>query len=433
MPGFSLALGTPDLFSRQFKLLSVAVHPKRHRNGRRTCTVLASGKQQDDVPNILSAFAECGKGGTIIFPSDQNYWIAQRLNPVVDDVEIDWRGQWTFSNNLTHWRTNNYMVPFQNHRAAFILTGSSIRINGHSTSYTHIQGNGDTWYTSEAGNTQEGRPMPFVFWNVTNVQVSNFHIKDPALWALNIMNGTHMTFSDIKVNATATQAPYGANWVQNTDGFDTMDARNVSLTGLWYQGGDDCIAVKPRSYDITVTNVTCHGGNGIAIGSLGQYLEDSSVQNVLVDDVHVIRYNEDMHNSAYIKTWVGVPVPQSSYESAGLPRGGGWGNVSNITFSNFRVEGADGAPAITQDSGNNGSFGGTSKMLVSGVSFLNFTGWLNGNGRMGSVSCSKAELCFGVRFENVELRNGKNGTVNVNGTCKYVKEGGIRGLVGSGC
>jgi galacturan 1,4-alpha-galacturonidase len=70
--------------------------------------------------------------------------------------------------------------------------------------------------------------------------------------------------------------------------------------------------------------ITCHGGNGIAIGSLGQYLEDSSVVNVVFKDVNVLNNNNDLHDSAYIKTWMGGLVPQSSYESAGLPRGGGW-------------------------------------------------------------------------------------------------------------
>jgi hypothetical protein len=45
--------------------------------------------------------------------------------------------------------------------------------------------------------------------------------------------------------------------------------------------------VKPRSYNVFVQNMTCHGGNGPAIGSLGQYLEDSSVIGVLIKDVHV--------------------------------------------------------------------------------------------------------------------------------------------------
>jgi galacturan 1,4-alpha-galacturonidase len=67
-----------------------------------------------------------------------------------------------------------------------------------------------------------------------------------------------------------------------------MDCNNVTLRNFIYQGGDDCIAIKPRSYNIDVRNVTCRGGNGIAIGSLGQYLEDSSVENVTVSDVRVI-------------------------------------------------------------------------------------------------------------------------------------------------
>lgn len=66
-----------------------------------------------------------------------------------------------------------------------------------------------------------------------------------------------------------------------------MDATNIQLTNFVYQGGDDCIAIKPRSYNIDIQNVTCRGGNGIAIGSLGQYLEDSSVANIRVDKVNV--------------------------------------------------------------------------------------------------------------------------------------------------
>ena len=66
-------------------------------NGRPECTVTANGNQTDDVPNILDAFAKCGHGGNVIFPEDQSYWIATKLNPVVNDVQIEWHGQWTVS------------------------------------------------------------------------------------------------------------------------------------------------------------------------------------------------------------------------------------------------------------------------------------------------------------------------------------------------
>ena len=69
------------------------------------------------------------------------------------------------------------------------------------------------------------------------------------------MNGTNMWFDDMYINATAVNAPFGTNWVQNTDGFDTMDAHNIMLTNMVYQGGDDCIAIKPRSYNVFVQHV----------------------------------------------------------------------------------------------------------------------------------------------------------------------------------
>ena len=71
--------------------------------------------------------------------------------------------------------------------------------------------------------------MPFVFWNVSDVHVSGFMVKDSPLWALNIMNGTDMTFNDITCNSTAVNAPFGTNWVQNTDGFGQLRMESSGL------------------------------------------------------------------------------------------------------------------------------------------------------------------------------------------------------------
>ena len=230
-----------------------------------------------------------------------------------------------------------------------------------------------------------------------------------------------------------------------------MDVENIVLTNFTYQGGDDCIAIKPRSYNIKAHNVTCHGGNGVAIGSLGQYLVDSSVANIWFDDVTVrssiysilelfmltfkqtILRNEDLTDSAYIKTWVGVPTPQASYESAGLPNGGGWGTVTNILFSNFNVLGAGSGPVITGDEGDNGSYPGTSKMLISNVAFVNFTGYTSSTSNTtSSVSCSNVYPCYNIDFQNVSISN-VNGTGGNMGSCQYIAPGGVHGLAGSTC
>ncbi|KAI8199042.1 putative galacturan 1,4-alpha-galacturonidase C [Colletotrichum sp. SAR 10_76] len=395
-------------------------------HGRPQCTVTAKGNNQSDVDNILNAFDRCGNSGSIIFPEKQNYWIDQKLNPHVKDVQIQWRGEWTFSNNITYWRSNSYFIEFQNHRAAFILTGDGIHIDGHGTGGIH--GNGDTWYTSEAGETVEGRPMPFVFWNVSDVSVRNFYIKQPQFWAYNIMNGTDMVFQNISNNATATKAPGRYNWVQNTDGFDTMDARNISVKGFEYSGGDDCVAIKPRSYDIYLEDVTCHGGNGIAIGSLGQYLEDSSVENVMMKNLQLKRSSIDLRIGVYIKTWIGELAPQDHYESAGKPRGGGWGRVRNITFANVYYENVNNAPSINQNNGNNGSFAGTSNMEVSDVDFLNFTGTLSGSTNRVSLSCSARHKCGNIKFEDIDLLTSSNVTTTCTG--KWTLQDTVTGLPG---
>ncbi|OCT51954.1 putative galacturan 1,4-alpha-galacturonidase C [Cladophialophora carrionii] len=400
-------------------------------SGQRVCTVTAKGQQHDDVPQTVQAFEDCGNGGTIVFPEDQTYWIATKLNPVVHNVTIEWRGIWQFSDDLDYWRNNSYPIAFQNHQAGFILTGDGIHIDGFGTGGIH--GNGDIWYTAEAGHTLPGRPMPFVLWNVSDVTVSRFSIEQPQLWAFNIMNGTNIRVDQLYCNATATKAPWGSNWVQNTDGFDTMDVKNVYLSNLVYQGGDDCIAIKPRSYDVSVYNMTCRGGNGIAIGSLGQYLEDSSVENVVVDNVTIIRYNEDMKNGAYIKTWIGEQAPQSNYESAGLPNGGGWGHVRNILFSNFNIQGADLATAISQSNGNpkDGTFSGTSNMLVSNVAFVNFTGSSNitaaKSARVNSISCSQRHPCYNIDYQNFMVAPMANASALGLTTCEYIEEGGVHG------
>ncbi|KAI0452400.1 putative galacturan 1,4-alpha-galacturonidase C [Xylaria acuta] len=396
----------------------VSVH---YVHGRPHCTVTSNGNNTNDVPILKQAFRICGKHGNIIFPKDQDFWIAEKFNPVVDDVRIRWNGKWTFSDNITYWRNNSYHVAFQNHWAGFVLTGKDITIDGGGTG--GVDGNGDLWYTAEAGSTQAGRPMPFVLWNVSDVRVRDFSIWQPQLWAFNIMNGTNILVENLYVNATATKAPSGSNWVQNTDGFDTMDVRNVTLRNLDYTGGDDCIAIKPRSYDVSVSNITCHSGNGPAIGSLGQYLEDSSVENVTVTDIRV-----KSRSGFYIKCWTGALVYQNSYESEYQARGGGWGFVRNITVENLDVTGASRAFLITEENGDDGKHKGSSKLAISEITLRNVTGTLSAEGNTISVSCSEVYPCDGIILEDIDQVDSSGDAAAL--ACTYVADGGITGLGG---
>ena len=127
-----------------FQGVSAGTLPKRQvQNANGVCTVLPAGNGTDDVPNIVQAFDECGQGGRVVFPEGNTYQIASKLNPVVNNVTIDWHGVWNYSTDLSYWRNNSYPIAFQNHHAGFILTGDGIHIDGYGTG--GINGNGDVW------------------------------------------------------------------------------------------------------------------------------------------------------------------------------------------------------------------------------------------------------------------------------------------------
>ncbi|KAJ3548534.1 hypothetical protein NM208_g963 [Fusarium decemcellulare] len=401
---------------------SDAIHVTK-TDGRRTCTVFARGEERSDVDNIIKAFNICQNHAEVVFPEHQTYWIDKKLHITLRDVNIHWSGEWMFSRNTTYWRHNSYYIPFQNHRAGFIISGDNIHVDGLGRG--GIDGNGDVWYDEDKGKSTEGRPMPFVLWNITRSSGNNFYVKQPQFWSVNIMNGSNLTFENLTSTAFSNNAPAGANWVQNADGFNTMDASNITLKSFVYRGGDDCIAIKPRSFGISIDNIVCEGGNGVAIGSLGQYLEDNSVEDIVISNatassIHLrrvekilisvageqmIRYGWDMRWSVYIKTWMGFPVPQPSnlYENEGKPSGGGWGRVQNLLFSNFVLRNVSRGPFITQDNGDNGTYRGTSNIEISGVVFRNFTGNLKSSGaRLGEISCSEENPCFDISFEDMD-------------------------------
>lgn len=61
------------------------------------------------------------------------------------------------------------------------------------------------------------------------------------------MNGKNLRFDNIYVNATAVDAPYGENWVQNTDGFGEYNGMKILLlasllTNQRYHGRRQCPA-----------------------------------------------------------------------------------------------------------------------------------------------------------------------------------------------
>ncbi|KAF4603057.1 hypothetical protein EYR38_003462 [Pleurotus pulmonarius] len=297
------------------------------------------------------------------------------------DSRVDIHGVLSFQPDIEYWlnATNTYRVVFiQSQASWFVVTGENFIIDGHNTG--GIDGNGQPWWSFFATRTRadgDGRPISFTLWRATNALVKDFHIQAQPFWCNTVAESQGVVYGEpsilpfkvargpfrgdarkkgepvtststdcrvadadgMKCNASNSDPSFaGKNIVPNTDGINTYRSTNVSLLNWDITCGDDCLAIKGNSTDLTIRNITCRGGNGIAFGSLGQYVNLSdNVRNVDMRDLKMIRIDPNiqpnMGNGVYFKSWTGTI-------SGSPPTGGGGGTgvVDNITITDVVLD-----------------------------------------------------------------------------------------------
>lgn len=77
--------------------------PRQPSSSGKVCTLNPLGCRKDDTPQILQAFEDCNNGGTVVFPEGKRFYIATRMNPVVSDVTVEWRGLWQVSDETLEY------------------------------------------------------------------------------------------------------------------------------------------------------------------------------------------------------------------------------------------------------------------------------------------------------------------------------------------
>jgi galacturan 1,4-alpha-galacturonidase len=137
-----------------------------------------------------------------------------------------------------------------------------------------------------------------------------------------------------------------------------------------------------------------------SVGSVGQYKDyPDYVDNVFFEDVKVV----DAFNAAFIKTWQGVPMNDSTNGDAG---GGGRGYVRNVVFRNFDLVNVS-LPILiaqcifTESQRDNCD---SSKMAISNVTWQDFHGTTTYN-IAASLHCAQGHPCSGIVFDNVTLQS----------------------------
>jgi galacturan 1,4-alpha-galacturonidase len=137
-----------------------------------------------------------------------------------------------------------------------------------------------------------------------------------------VVGSRRLLLEDIYVSATSNNS----NPPRNTDGANTMFSDSITFRRWHIDNGDDCIATKANSTNILIEDSIFHNGQGVAIGSIGQYNGHfETVENVTARNI-------TMHNVRYlgrIKTWTG--------EQNGYPPNGGGGGIGCKTLPETEI------------------------------------------------------------------------------------------------
>jgi len=371
----------------------------------KTCTISPLGHGRDDTDQVLAAIEKCGHSGTTVLQEGQ-FNITRKMTWDLVDAQVDLHGTLNFVPDIQFWlnANNTYRVVFiQDQASWFVVTGSDFTVDAHNTG--GIQGNGQPWwdyYTNHTRLDGDGRPLSLTVFNATRGTIANFHIQSPPFWCNAVANSVDVTYDGMVCNATNTNpAFFGQNIVPNTDGIDTYRSDRVNLLNWDVTCGDDCLAIKGNSTNLVARNITCRGGNGVAFGSLGQYVQfNDIVQNVVMDDIKLIRLNAsiqpNMISAVYFKTWDGSVngVPPDA-------GGGAGGFVTNVTISNVSSDRVDRPIHVYQ---TNDAISGDkpSTLKFSDLTFIDFTGTSTSN-ELVDVECSPAAPCPNITFKNIDI------------------------------
>ncbi|KAF5592816.1 endo-xylogalacturonan hydrolase A [Fusarium pseudocircinatum] len=238
---------------------------------RATCTPKSAGSAStDDVPAIVASLKQCGNGGVIVFPKDTTYMIRSKLSFAgCTNCEVQLDGRLKLSDDYTYWNNSRTQIDIRG-------------INGikfHSPAGTgQIDGNGQAAWDRFGSVGDLKRPVMFAVEGSTDVEVNGFLMKNAQNVFVDIgSNSERVKFLNMHLTAIS-KSSYPP---KNTDGFDIGASKYTTLSNIFIQNEDDCVAFKAGCDQVTVIDITCQGSHGLSVGSLGKTNTDT-VTNVYV-------------------------------------------------------------------------------------------------------------------------------------------------------
>ncbi|CAN1336116.1 unnamed protein product [Linum perenne] len=157
---------------------------------------------------------------------------------------------------------------------------------------------------------------------VTNAMVQGITSKDSKQFHIIVIGGKNLTFDQVTITA-AGDSP-------NTDGIHMGRASLINILNTNIGTGDDCISIGDGVSDLTVQNVTCGPGHGIAVGSLGRYPNEQPVKGIHVKNCTLTNTLEGLR----IKSWPDMETAPSKVK------------ISDVSYTN--IQGTSATPQIVQ-------------------------------------------------------------------------------------
>jgi len=349
-----------------------------------TCTVVSTGGG-DDSANILTAFNNCKSGGTIVFSSGTTYhWNTPGTTlPTLSGTTIQIKGTIVFPAS-TSFSSLDYYVT---------LKGSNVVVNGGGT----LDGNGQYYWN--AGKT--GGPKVIKFELTGTSTISSISVTNSPAQHISVNGCNGCKFTNVNVNVDSSRLTSGSV-AKNTDGFDVGSSTGVQIIDSVINNGDDCVAINGGVYNLLITGMSCTGGHGVSIGSLGSGNANDIVSGVVVS------------NSVFTSTKYAARI--KTY----LVNSGNTGYAKNITYSGITVKTPTSSPiCITQKYCNNGDCGsGTVAFNLEGATFENFIFTsVSTSNDVVDIYCESSTTCGPFKFTGVTLPSGgKVGCNDVSGT-----------------
>lgn len=365
----------------------------------RTLCYLEPGKDGiDDAPLIATALNEdCREKGLVVLPGPEYHMNTNITTLDMSDVHINLFGRLLWSTDIDYWLSVSMPVGFQNQSTVWYFGGDNIILDGHSIGT--LDGNGQIWYdwARSRGNLPR-RPMMINWRHLTNSVIKRMRFVQSQMWTMATTWSQNLLFEDIYVNNTSNSV----HSTLNTDGVDTIWSDNITFSRWDVTCGDDHVALKGNSSNIFVYDSIFHGGQGVAIGSLGQY-KDRWEHIYNFHGRNITMY--DTTYGIYLKTWPGV---QNGYPPNG--GGGGLGHAKNIVMEDIKLHRGRVAPFwIWQCEHYDGDMGkdcDSSKFGFSDVTYKGFSGTMRpGVNMASSFRCSAGSGgCRNITVEDFSVK-----------------------------